>query len=168
MSIRSLRRLLAVAAISAPLFAGTASAAEYATVKLNISVNAPIDAVWKKVGGFCDITKWLPALKSCDYTSGNGDLGSVRRLAGRIDEVMVAKTAYSYTYAQPTPPGLTILYHGTLEAVPDGKNKTKLLYSLIWDQAPLADEKAKQEDRARRTKSFTAALEAMKKLSEEK
>jgi uncharacterized protein YndB with AHSA1/START domain len=168
MSIRSLRRLLACGALSVPFFIGTASAAEYATVKLNISVDAPIDVVWKKVGGYCDIEKWLPALKTCVYTSGNGDLGTVRRLADRIDEVMVAQTTHSYTYAQPTPPGLTILYHGTLEAVADGKNKTKLLYSLIWDQAPLADAKAKQEDRDRRAKSFTGALEAMKKLAEEK
>lgn len=165
MAIRSLRYLLA---LSVPLFIGTASAAEYATVKLNISVDAPIDVVWKKVGGYCDITAWLPQLKTCTYTSGNGDLGTVRRLADRIDEVMVAKSQYSYTYAQPTPPGLTILYHGTLEAVPDGKNKTKLLYSLIWDQAPLADDKAKQEDRDRRTQAFTGALDAMKKLVEQK
>ena len=168
MPIRSLRHLLALGAISVPLFAGTASAAEYATVKLNISVDAPVDAVWKKVGGYCDITKWLPQIKTCVYTSGNGDLGTVRKLADRIDEVLVAQTAHSYTYAQPTPPGLTILYHGTLEAVADGKKKTKLLYSLIWDQAPLADDKAKQEDRDRRTQSFTAALDAMKKLAEAK
>ena len=166
MSTRSLRRLLALGAISVPLFVGTASAAEYATVKLNISVDAPIDVVWKKVGGYCDITAWLPQLKTCVYTSGKGDLGTVRRLADRIDEVMVAQSQYSYTYAQPTPPGLTILYHGTLEAVADGKNKTKLLYNLIWDQAPLADEKAKQEDRDRRTTAFTGALDAMKKLAE--
>jgi hypothetical protein len=163
---RSLRCLLAVGALS--LCAGTASAAEYATVKLNTSVNAPIDAVWKKVGGYCDITKWLPQLKSCTYTSGNGDLGTLRRLADRIDELMVAQGKYYYVYAQPAPPGRDIMYHGTLEAVADGKNKTTLLYNLVWDQAPLPDEKAKQEDRERRTKSFTDALAAMKKLAEEK
>jgi uncharacterized protein YndB with AHSA1/START domain len=168
MSIRSLRRLLAFGAISIPLFVGTASAAEYATVKLNISVDAPIDAVWEKVGGYCDITNWLPALKTCAYTSGKGDLGTVRRLADRIDEVMVAQGKYYYVYAQPTGQGLTILYHGTLEAVPDGKKKTTLLYSLIWDQAPLADDAAKQKDRDQRTNAFTGALAAMKKLAEEK
>jgi uncharacterized protein YndB with AHSA1/START domain len=163
---RSLRCLLAVGALA--LCAGTASAAEYATVKLNISVNAPIDAVWKKVGGYCEISKWLPQIKTCTYTSGNGDLGTVRRLADRIDELMVAQGKYYYVYAQPAPPGRDILYHGTLEAVADGKNKTTLLYNLVWDQAPLPDEKAKQEDRERRTKSFTDALAAMKKLAEEK
>jgi hypothetical protein len=169
MSIRSLRRVLAIGAMSAPLFfAGAASAAEYATVNLKISVDAPIDAVWKKVGGYCDITNWLPALKTCTYTSGKGDLGTVRRLADRIDELMVAQGKYYYVYAQPTPPGRDIMYHGTLEAVADGKNKTTLLYNLVWDQAPLADDKAKQEDRDRRTTAFTNALAEMKKLAEAK
>src|SRR6185369_5176621 len=168
MSTRSLRRLLALGAISVPLLAGTASAAEYATVKLTTSVDAPIDTVWKKIGGYCDITKWLPALKSCAYTSGEGHLGTVRRLVDRIDELMVAEGKYYYVYAQPAPPGRDIMYHGTLEAVADGKKKTTLVYNLVWDQAPLADDKAKQEDRDRRTKSYTDALANMKKLAEEK
>jgi uncharacterized protein YndB with AHSA1/START domain len=168
MSIRSLRRLAACGALCVTFFIGTASAAEYATVKLTTSVDAPVDVVWKKVGGYCDITKWLPQLKTCAYTSGDGHLGSVRRLADRIDELMVAEGKYYYVYAQPAPPGRDIMYHGTLEAVADGKKKTTLIYNLVWDQAPLADDKAKQEDRDRRTKSFTDALANMKKLAEEK
>jgi hypothetical protein len=150
MPIRPLLRLFAFGALSASLFAGTASAAEYATLNLDISVDKPADVVWKKVGGYCDIS---------------GELGSVRRLADRIDEVMVAKTAYSYTYTQPAS---TILYHGTLEVVPNGKKKSKILYSLFWDQAALADAEAKTRDREQRKKTFTTALESMKKLAEEK
>jgi hypothetical protein len=161
MPVRPLYRLLAIGAAS--LFMGTASAAEYATVNLHIDVDRPVDAVWKKVGGYCDISAWLKL--TCVYTSGSGDLGSVRRLNDRIDEVMVAKSAYSYTYAQPTS---TILYHGTLEVVADGPSKSKINYSLIWDQAPLANDEAKTKDREQRTRMFTTALESMKKLAEEK
>jgi uncharacterized protein YndB with AHSA1/START domain len=171
MPIRSLRCALAIGALSVPLFVGSVSAAdaEYATINLHIAVNAPIDAVWKKVGGYCDITKWLPALKTCTYTTGKGDLGTVRRLADRIDELMVAQGKYYYVYAQPSPPGRDIMYHGTLEAVADGKNKTTLLYNLVWDQAPLAgDAEKKKMDIDNRTKAFTGALEAMKKMGEEK
>jgi uncharacterized protein YndB with AHSA1/START domain len=164
--MRSLSYVLAIGAAS--LITATASAADYATVKLTTSVNAPIDVVWKKVGGYCDITKWLPQLKTCIYTSGNGDLGTVRRLADRIDELMVAQGKYYYVYAQPSPPGRDILYHGTLEAVADGKNKTTLVYNLIWDQSPLADDAAKQKDKDGRTTAFTNALAAMKKMAEEK
>jgi len=166
MPIRSLLRpaaLAGICAVAGSLAAGAASAAEYATVNLSVSVDRPADAVWKKVGGYCDISAWLKM--TCVMTSGNGELGSVRRLNDRIDEVLVSKSTYSYTYTQPT---TTILYHGTLEVVPDGKNKSKILYSLIWDQAPLADAAAKTQDKERRTKLFTDALAEMKKLSETK
>ena len=163
MNLRTLHRMLALGALGISLCAGTASAAEYATININITVDRPVDVVWKKVGGYCDISAWLNL--SCVYTSGSGDLGTVRRLADRIDEVMVGKTLHSYTYTQPTS---TILYHGTLDVVADGKNRSKILYSLIWDQSPLTTDQAKTEDREKRTKTFTTALESMKKLAEGK
>ena len=153
--------LLAAGVLGLSVFAGNASAAQYAVVNLNISVDRPADVVWKKVGGYCDIAGWLKV--SCVYTSGAGDVGTVRRLADRIDEVMVGKTAHSYTYTQQ---GSSILYHGTLQVVPEGKNRCKLLYNLIWDQAPLADDAAKAKDRDQRTKTFTAALATMKSIAE--
>ncbi len=163
MPIHPLRRLLALGALAVSLCAGTASAADYTTITLNISVDRPADVVWKKVGGYCDISTWLKM--TCVLTSGTGDLGSVRRLNDRIDEVMVAKTAHSYTYTQPTS---TILYHGTLEVVAEGRKKSRINYSLFYDQSQMADDEARTKDRERRTQAFTAALESMKKLAEEK
>ncbi|HTC44937.1 MAG TPA: SRPBCC family protein [Steroidobacteraceae bacterium] len=155
--------LIAAGVFGVALFAASASAAEYAVVNLNTSVDAPVDVVWKKVGGYCDISAWLKL--PCVITSGSGDVGTVRRLADRIDEVMVGRTAHSYTYTQPN---TTILYHGTLEVVPDGKNHSKILYNLIWDQAALTSDDAKAKDRDQRTKNFTAALANMKALAEAK
>jgi hypothetical protein len=163
MHIRTLFRPFALGALGVSLFIGTASAADYTTINLNITVDRPVDAVWKKIGGYCDISAWLKL--TCVYTSGSGDLGSVRRLNDRIDEVMVAKTLHSYTYTQPTS---TILYHGTLEVVADGSKKSRINYSLFYDQSQLANDEARTKDREQRTKVFTAALESMKKLAEEK
>ena len=157
------RKLLAAVVACAALSLGVSRVADYTTITLNIGVDRPADEVWAKVGGYCDISTWLKV--SCVYTSGAGDLGTVRRLADRIDEVLVGKTAHSYTYTQPN---TTILYHGTLEVVADGKHRSKILYSLIYDQAPLASDDAKAKDREQRTQRFTAALEAMKKLAEGK
>jgi hypothetical protein len=157
------KALIAASVFGVALFAGSASAAEYAVVNLNTSVDAPVDVVWKKVGGYCDISAWLKL--PCVITSGSGDVGTVRRLADRIDEVMVGKTAHSYTYTQPN---TTILYHGTLEVVADGKKHSKILYNLIWDQAPLTSDDAKAKDRDQRTKAFTNALANMKALAEAK
>ncbi len=163
MSIRPLYRLLAFCALGASLCTGTAVAADYTTITLNITVDRPVEAVWKKIGGFCDISAWLKL--SCVYTSGSGELGSVRRLADRIDEVMVAKTLHSYTYTQPAS---TILYHGTLDVVAEGSRRSRINYSLFYDQSSLATAEAKTADRDQRTKVFTAALESMKKLAEGK
>jgi hypothetical protein len=163
MHIRPLHGLLAFGALGVSLLAGSASAADYTTLSLNITVERPVEVVWKKIGGYCDISAWLKM--SCVYTSGSGDLGSVRRLNDRIDEVMVAKTLHSYTYTQPTS---TILYHGTLEAVAQGRKKSRIHYSLFWDQSGLADDAARARDREQRSRIFTAALESMKKLAEQK
>ena len=163
------RLLTAAALLSASLVAAPAFAAEYATVKLETTVNAPVDAVWAKVGGYCAIQDWLKQLAPC-VLSGDGGLGSVRKLGaqGGITEVMVAQTKYSYTYAQPTNPGLGILYHGTLSAEPIDKGHTKLMYSVVWDIEPDGAQDKKDADKANRTRTFTAALASMKALAEGK
>ena len=80
---------------------------------LEIAIDRPADIAWKKLSGFCDIGGWMKT--TCVYTSGSGEVGTVRRIAGRIDELLVAKTAWSYSYAQPQSP---IDYHGTVEVRP--------------------------------------------------
>ncbi len=162
--------LLAATVLGVSLFTGAASAADagsaapaadYAVVNLQLDVDKPMDVVWAKVGGYCQIAAWLKL--SCVMASGSGDVGSVRRLADRIDEVMVGKTAYSYTYTQPT---TTILYHGTLQVVPHGEGHSTLLYNLFWNQAALTSDDAKAKDRAQRTTAFTKALATMKAIAE--
>src|ERR1700733_11494536 len=178
MTIRA-KGLLAACVLGIALFSGAASAADapaaparpvadYAVVNLHIDVDKPMDIVWKKVGGYCDISAWLKV--GCSYTSGSGDVGTVRRLTiarlpNGIDEVMVGKTAHSYTYTQPN---TTILYHGTLEVVPNGKGKSKILYNLIWDQSAQTTDEAKAKDRDGRAKRFTEALASMKAIAEGK
>ena len=158
--------LLAAGVLGVSLHAGAAAAADYAVVNLSTDVDKPVDVVWKKIGGYCDIAAWLKV--QCDYTSGTGDVGTVRHLTIRtngVDEVMVAKTAHSYTYTQPN---TTILYHGTLQVVPNGKGHSTLLYTLIWDLSADGSDDAKAKDRDGRTKAFTNALASMKTIAEAK
>jgi hypothetical protein len=164
MNLPQCARFLAFSVIGCASLLSVARAADYATVILDVTVARPADEVWKKVGGFCDISAWMPQFK-CTCTSGSGDLSSVRRLNDRIDEVMVAKTSHSYTYTQPT---TTILYHGTVDVEPTGPNSSKIIYSLFWDQSQQTTDEAKANDRAQRTKIFANALESMKKLVEGK
>jgi hypothetical protein len=158
-------RAVALAAIaSLALGAGAARAADYVTIPLEASVNAPADVAWKKVSGFCDIGAWMKT--TCVITSGKAEeVGAVRRIADRVDEVQVARTAWSYSYAQPKSP---IDYHGTVEIRPDGKAKSKILYTLVYDAAALPAGADKAKDVAGRTAMFTRVINTMKAIAEAK
>ncbi|WP_374472319.1 SRPBCC family protein [Phenylobacterium sp.] len=156
------RASLAAAATLA-LSAGAVRAAEFVTITQEAVVDAPPATVWKKVGGWCDIGAWLKT--TCVVTSGGDEVGSVRRIADRIDELLVAKTAWSYTYSQPKSP---IDYHGTVEVRPEGADRSKLIYTLVYDAGPLPTPEAKAADRERRAKMFAGVLQTMKTLAEAK
>lgn len=134
----------------------------YVVVPLSIDVNAPVDKVWGRIGKFCDIGEW--GFPGCTLLSGNGDLGSVRSIG---NEVMVAKTKYSYTYTQPVREGVTYnLYHGTIEAVPLTPTTTRILYTFVYDNSMLADDAAREKEIANRKTRFGKMLENMKVLAE--
>jgi hypothetical protein len=151
------------AGLAAAFLAGPALAADYVSIVQEVDVARPADVVWKKVGGFCDIGAWMNT--TCEITGGkDGEVGAVRRIAGRIDEVLVAKTAWSYTYIQPKSP---IEYHGTVEVRPaaDGKS-SKIVYSLFYDAESLGTPEAKATDRQRRAGMFQRVLSTMKGIAE--
>jgi hypothetical protein len=135
----------------------------YTSIPLEITVNKPAADVWKRVGKFCDIGEWLRI--PCTITSGkDGELGAVRSVA---NEVLVGKTELSYTYTQPVREGRPYnLYHGTLEARPVTATTSKIVYTLFFDNSMLADDAAREADRARRVTQFTTAIENMKILAE--
>ncbi len=135
----------------------------YAVISLEMGVNRPAAEVWKRIGKYCDIGEWFQI--PCTITSGkDGEVGAVRSVA---NEVLVGKTELSYTYTQPVREGRPYnLYHGTLEARPVSPTTSKLLYTLIYDNSMLADDAARERDKAQRTAQFTRALENMKTLAE--
>ena len=139
---------------------------EYVTIEMEIDVAKPADEVWAAVGGYCGITDWMGL--DCEYTSGDGDMGTVRALlGGRIREIMVAQTPLSYGYTQPWNEGeFYNLYHGFMEARPVSANSSKLLYTLILDVSNLEDQAAKDADAAGRRATFEGALASMKALAE--
>jgi hypothetical protein len=161
--------MIAFAALSAAALCAPAMAAEpeYVTIEMEIDVNKPAAEVWSKVGGYCDIAKWLPQL-DCAITSGEGGMGTVRALAGgRIKEILIAQTELSYGYTQPAVEGQFYnLYHGFMEARPVSDTTSKMLYTLVLDVSNLADQAAKDADIARRRTSFETALTNMKNLAE--
>ncbi len=135
----------------------------YTSIPMEIVVNRPAAEVWKRVGKYCDIGEWLQT--TCTILSGkDGEIGAVRSVGG---EVLVGKTELSYSYTQPPRAGRPYnLYHGTLEARPLTATTTKLVYTLMYDNSMLADDAARERDRAQRYARFMQALQNMKTLSE--
>lgn len=162
-------RYVIPALIGTIALAGPALAADpqYMTIKMEIDVAQPAAAVWAKVGGYCDITKWLD-VTDCVIKSGDGGIGTVRLLrGGQVTEILVAKTDLSYGYTQPVREGQFYnLYHGFVEAKPVTAQTSKLLYTLMYDISDKADEAARKADVAQRRTRFEGALKNMKKLAE--
>lgn len=166
--------LLAGAALAVGL-AGTATAQgtwpkpEYVSIPMEITVNKPAADVWAKVGGWCDISKWITPTGGvpCEVTSSHSDVGSVRVIAGRVTEIMTAKSELGYGYTQPAVEGKWYnTYHGFLEVRPVSATTSKIVYTLMLDVADKADQAAKDADVAGRKKQFEGALGNMKKLAE--
>src|SRR3569833_216836 len=88
--------------------APTQAPAKWTTLTLTADVAKPAYLVWDKIGGnqWCGIAKYLD-VKGCEITSGRGEVGSLRSIdtgTTKVVEIAVARTPYSYTYAQPFTP----------------------------------------------------------------
>jgi len=142
--------------------AQTPQPADWTTLTFSANLNKSADVAWHRIGGddWCAIAKYLD-VKGCTINSGKGELGSVRTIAtatGTVIENVVARTAHSYTYAQPFTP---IFYHGTLAVEPVDATHSKLTYTLIWNQAGLPDQKARTDAYEGRKVRFQAAVDKM-------
>ena len=153
---------LSLAACAAALgLTAAAQAGEYVSIVQETPINAPAETAWAKLKGYCDIGAWLKT--TCEITSGkDGELGAVRKIAGRIDEVIVARTPLSYTYADVNP---QIFYHGTVEIRPVDKKTSKLVYSLFFDQTTVKPED-RDANRTRRATMFAGVMATMKGIAE--
>jgi hypothetical protein len=164
--LRAQKALMVLAAIGLVRVAAGADP-QYTTIRLEIDVDRPAEEVWSKVGDYCDISKWIENL-SCEITSGDGGIGTVRVLAGgRVVEILVAQTELSYGYTQPAVDGQFYnLYHGFMEARPVDEDSSKILYTLVYDTSNFADQAARDADIARRRGMFESALANMKAMAE--
>ena len=163
-----MRQLIQLLVLTSIALANLATAQpEFNRIDLEIDIDRPAAEVWNKVGaGFCQLSEWLPV--DCEIASGDGDIGSVRVVAGgRFTEVMIAQTELSYGYTFPFIEGeFNSLYHGFMEARPVSTTTSKMLYTLIYDISNLTTQAERDADIERRTGMFQGALENMKALAE--
>jgi len=86
---------LAVAAIG--MLAGPAAALE---VSGSVVVSGKPDQVWYKIGAFCAIKEWHPAISKCEETEESGVIHRTltTKDSATIKEKLVDKIDTSYTY----------------------------------------------------------------------
>ena len=124
--------------------AGGASAAE---VSKDIEVKGTPAQVWAKIGGWCSISNWHPAVATCE-TSKDGD-AAVRLLTtkdgAKITEKQTASDDSSYGYTMTDTPLPVTNYNATMGVAPsDEEGKTKITWSATFDPKGVSEDDAKK------------------------
>jgi Polyketide cyclase / dehydrase and lipid transport len=110
----------AVAAGAALLMSGLAAHAIDTSAKATSKLSA--DAMWAKIGDFCGIAKWHPALEKCAL-SADGKTRTLSLKGGGtiVEALMKMDTAgKSYTYSIISGPLPVANYSSTISVAPDG------------------------------------------------
>ncbi len=121
----------------------TSTAALAVEVKKEVVLGSDIATTWKKVGGWCAIADWHPAVAKCEEVKKGDDL--IRNLTlgdgAIIVEKFTKKTDTSYSYTIEKSPLPIANYAATIEIAPEGK-KTKLTWSSKFDAKGKTDKEA--------------------------
>ena len=132
---------------AAGLFFAFASGALAAEVSKDVEVKGTPAQVWEKIGGWCSISNWHPAVATCE-TSKEGD-AAVRHLTtkdgAKITEKQTAADATSYGYTMTDTPLPVSNYNATMGVAPsdDGKN-TKITWTATFDPKGVSEDDAKK------------------------
>jgi len=148
----------AAAAGLALAMVGGASAAE---VSKDVEVKGTPTQVWEKIGGWCSISNWHPAVATCE-TSKDGD-AAVRKLTtkdgAKITEKQTAADASSYGYTMTDTPLPVTNYNATIGVAPsDEEGKTKVTWTATFDPKGASEDDAKKSVEG----IFESGLQAIK------
>ena len=121
-------RIVSVAAATVALALSGLSAGAVESTYTATSTAAP-EAVWEKIGDFCGIALWHPAVEKCVLS----DDGKMRTLSlkggGTIVETLVSRDdiAHNYTYEIVSSPLPVSDYVSTIKVLPEGAGS-----SIVW------------------------------------
>jgi hypothetical protein len=123
------------------LLVGSAAALE---VNSSVTVAGTPDAVWQKIGDFCAIQTWHPAIASCEQRDEGGETYRTLTTAdgAKIEEKLVEKTETSYTYEILDSPLPVNNYRATLSVAPEGEG-TRVDWRGTFDAKDASDDDAK-------------------------
>jgi hypothetical protein len=117
----------AFAAVS--LFAFAASAQQALESHASKTTSQPVDAVWQKVGDFCGIANWHPAIEKCELSADKKVRTLTLKGGGTIVEKLVRWNDgnHSYTYSIVSGPLPVANYESTLHVSPAKSGKGSVI-----------------------------------------
>ena len=113
----------------------------------DVEVKATPSDVWKKIGGWCSIRNWHPAIKTCEMSQENGVTWRMLTTAdgAKIKEKRTAEGNMSYDYAITESPLPVANYNATIGVAPDEETgQTKVTWSANFDAKGASDEEAQK------------------------
>lgn len=149
--------LAMVAGVSAPAFA-----ANVLLVREKMIVKGTPSDIWSKIGGFCAISDWHPAVKSCTESNDNGKV--LRKLTlsdgGVINEEKTESgdTSYSYTILDGPLPVKHYKAGLSVKKRP-GEDGMSM---IIWSASFAGEGKTDQEAKAIVESIFKSGMESIK------
>jgi Polyketide cyclase / dehydrase and lipid transport len=113
------------------------SAAGAVEVKRKIKVKGDAATVWSKIGGWCAISEWHPAIAKCveSQVGGKPHRTLTTKDGGVIEETQFAKSDHSYSYTIDESPLPVKDYKATFSVVPRKRHadKAKIIWSAKFD-----------------------------------
>ena len=133
------------AAIGLSLIIGTALPASALESSIKGATAASADAAWTKIGDFCGIGKWHPAIEKCVLSAD----GKMRTLSLKGGGTIVEKlekrddASHSYTYSIVEGPLPVANYMSTISVAKDGAG-SMITWSGKYDAKGASDADAKK------------------------
>jgi Polyketide cyclase / dehydrase and lipid transport len=138
-------KIILGAAVAASLVALTAVPAFALESSIKGSSTASADAVWAKIGDFCGIGKWHPAIEKCVLSADGKERTLSLKGGGTIVEKQEKRddAAHSYTYSIVSGPLPVTNYMSTISVASAGAGST-ITWSGKYDAKGASDADAKK------------------------
>ena len=138
-------KVISGAVIAASLLVLTAIPASALESSIKGSSTASADAVWTKIGDFCGIAKWHPAIEKCVLSSDGKERTLSLKGGGTIVEKQEKRddAAHSYTYSIVSGPLPVTNYMSTISVAAAGTGST-ITWSGKYDAKGASDADAKK------------------------
>ena len=130
-------RPLVYAVVATGALIGSAAALE---VSRSAKVEETPEAVWQKIGEFCAIQDWHPAVSTCEQTQEGGETYRTLTLGdgSTIRERLIERTNSSYTYEIIESPLPVQSYRATLSVSAEGE-ETRVDWQGSFDAKDASD-----------------------------